>query len=340
MFRSATLKLTAWYLGLVMFISLLFSIVVYHIGTNEIAKSLHLQYNSIYNQFPIFDNDGLYHPRPYINDSDHDLLLRLIFLNILVLLLAGLASYWLARRTLEPIEEAHEQQKRFTSDVSHELRTPITAIKMESEVALLNTKASAKELKDTLKSNLEEVDKLETLINNLLRLSRLEANELRQNFVSINAKQVVELAVKQVALPAEQRKIAIEEDAVDQHFMGDKDSVTQLLVILLDNAIKYSPNDSNVKIEAKTEDNKLVFSVKDNGSGISRKALNHIFDRFYREEDSRNKQSQKEGYGLGLSIAKMIADIHDAAITVKSQVGKGTEVEVTFPIDRQSPNLV
>jgi signal transduction histidine kinase len=333
MFRSATLKLTAWYLGIVMFISLLFSFVVYHIGTNEIARSLHLQSASIYNQFPVFDNDDLFHPRLYISSSDHDLLLRLIFLNILVLILAGLASYWLAKRTLEPIEDAHEQQKRFTSDVSHELRTPLTALRMESEVALLNPKASSKELKATLQSSLEEVDKLESLINNLLKLSRLEADELKQNFTSINSKQVVDLAVKQVALSAEQRKITIEKEVVDQHFMGDKDSVTQLLVILLDNSIKYSPSGSEVKVEAKAIDNKLVFKVKDNGSGISKEALDHIFDRFYREEDSRNKQSEKEGYGLGLSIAKMIADVHDAVITVKSQVDKGTEVEVSFPIN-------
>ena len=166
MFRSATLRLTAWYLGLVMFISLLFSFVVYHIGTNEIARSLHLQSARIYSQFPIFDNNDLIHPRPYIANSDHDLLFRLFILNIVVLVLAGLASYWLAKRTLEPIEEAHEQQKRFTSDVSHELRTPLTALKMESEVALLNPKASSKELKGTLHSNLEEIDKLESLINN------------------------------------------------------------------------------------------------------------------------------------------------------------------------------
>ena len=112
--------------------------------------------------------------------------------------------------------------------------------------------------------------------------------------------------------------------------MGDEDSVTQLLVILLDNAIKYSSTGSNVKIGALVGDGKLVFKVKDNGSGISREALDHIFDRFYREEDSRNKQSEKEGYGLGLSIAKMIADVHDAVITVRSQIGEGTEVEVSF----------
>src|ERR1700677_3510765 len=186
MFRSATVKLTAWYLCLAMAISLLFSVVVYNIGTNEIAHSIQTQSARIYNQFPVFDSNPILHPSSDIDDSDHDLLLRLIFLNLIVLALAGIASYLLAIRTLQPIEEAHEQQKRFTSDVSHELRTPLTALKMESEVTLMNKALSKDELRQTLSSNLEEVTKLEGLINNLLRLSRLEVEELQQNFTTLN----------------------------------------------------------------------------------------------------------------------------------------------------------
>lgn len=334
MFRSATFKLTAWYLCLVMAISLLFSIVVYHIGSGEIARGIHLQSERIYSQFPVFDDNPILHPTSDIATSDHDLLLRLVFLNIVVFLLAGIASYLLARRTLEPIEEAHEQQKRFTSDVSHELRTPLTALRMESEVALMSPNISTKELKATLKSNLEETAKLERLINNILRLTRLEADELRQNFGVLSSQQVSEEAVKQVSALAKDRDVTIEQNITDQSFSGDQDSIIQLLVIILDNAIKYSGSGSTVKIEAHKKDTNIVFRVIDHGIGISHEALEHIFDRFYRAESSRNKQSNYEGYGLGLSIAKMIADVHDGVITVISQPDKGTEVEIRLPITK------
>src|SRR5665213_2436774 len=190
MFRSATFKLTMWYLGLVVLISVGFSIVLYHVATAELARGLHFQTQQIFNKFPIFDDSPLLRSGPDLSDGAHRILLRLIGFNIIVFVGAGFASYWLARRTLRPIEEAHEQQKRFTADVSHELRTPLTAIKMESEVALLNKQGSGAELRQVLQSNLEEVAKLETLINNLLRLTRLEASELQQNFTALQASDI------------------------------------------------------------------------------------------------------------------------------------------------------
>jgi signal transduction histidine kinase len=212
MFRSATFKLTVWYLALAMTISIIFSVVVYHLATNEIARGLHLQTARIYNQFPVFDNSPILKPGSDIASGDHNLLLRLVFFNIIVLLLAGLASYFLAQRTLRPIEEAHEQQKRFTADVSHELRTPLTALKMESEVALLSPNTSQKELRKILESNLEEVSKLEGLINNLLRLTRLEADELRHNFTKISTIDIVRDAVYRVEKMANNRDIKIKQE--------------------------------------------------------------------------------------------------------------------------------
>jgi len=332
MFHSATLKMTAWYLGLVMTISLLFSAVLYNVSTNEIARSVHVQSARIYNQFPVFDNDSVLHPSADISSSDHNLLIRLISLNIVVLLLAGLVSYWLARVTLEPIEEAHEQQKRFTADVSHELRTPLTALKMESEVALMSPKISVGELKKTLRSNLEEAEKLERLINNILKLTRLEADELKQNFGRLSAQKVTDAAIKQVEPLASAHQVTIGQKISDESFSGDEDSVTQLLVILLDNAIKYSKSPATVEVEAVKQEDRLVFKVSDHGRGISKGSLEHIFDRFYRSENSRNKKNDQAGYGLGLSIAKMIADVHEAIITVSSEVGQGTDVEVSFPL--------
>jgi two-component system sensor histidine kinase CiaH len=331
MFRSATFKLTMWYLALVIAISLIFSVVLYHVATDELARSLHREMQTIYNQFPVFDNSPLLRSSPDYNEGAHRILLRLIGFNLIVLVGAGVASYWLARRTLEPIEEAHEQQKRFTADVSHELRTPLTAIRMESEVALMNKQASHDELRQTLTSNLEEVTKLEALINNLLRLSRLEADELQQSFTTLQIKTLAEKASAQVQPLAAERHITISNEILTGKVSGDEESLMQLLVILLDNAIKYSPHDSVVSMSANSKNDQITLKITDQGIGIEPAQLEHVFDRFYRADDSRAKANSTEGFGLGLSIAKMIADLHHGTIELTSRVGQGTTASISLP---------
>jgi two-component system sensor histidine kinase CiaH len=331
MFRSATFKLTMWYLAIVMAISLVFSVVLYHVATGELDRGLHNESVRISRQFPVFQGDPLLRPGQDYSSGAHRILLQLVSFNVIVLLGAGWASYWLARRTLRPIEEAHEQQKRFTADVSHELRTPLTALRMESEVALMNPKNGKAELRGTLTSNLEEVTKLETLINNLLRLTRLEAGELEQQFEELDSQAVVRDAIEQVEKQAAERQVAITTDVKPAQLLGDRTSLEQLLVILLDNAIKYSSSGSEISLTSKLDDQRVVFEVKDHGAGIERDTLEHIFDRFYRGQNTSRNKSQTEGYGLGLSIAKMIADVHKGTITVSSRAGQGTTAIVSLP---------
>jgi signal transduction histidine kinase len=320
-------------MAIVMIISIVFSIALYNVTTNELDRGLRRETQRIDLQFPIFDNDSnLQHQMaPAASEGAHSILLRLISLNLLVLVGAGFSSYWLARRTLEPIEAAHEQQKRFTSDVSHELRTPLTALRMESEVALLNDKTTAADLRQTLSSNLEEVGKLDILINNLLRLTQLEADELQQHFQRVSSEDVVKTAIEQVSKLASARNVTIKQTTVtDSSILGDRESLVQIMVILLDNAIKYSSEGKTVTVAATSEDNEVIWRITDKGNGIEPQALEHAFDRFYRADSSRAK-SVTEGYGLGLSIAKMIADIHQGNITLKSRVGHGTTAIVLLP---------
>jgi len=332
MFRSATLKLTLWYLAIVMAISIAFSVVLYRVTTNELNRGLRREVVRIDRQFPIFDDNPLPQPQAEYQEGAHRIWLRLVGFNLVVLAGAGLASYWLARRTLEPIEAAHEQQKRFTADVSHELRTPLTALRMESEVALLNKKGSAPELRKTLESNLEEVGKLETLVNNLLRLTRLEAEEVQQNFTTLSLSAIAGEAVKRVKKVADVQKIKLINEVKDAKLAGDHDSLVQLLVILLDNAIKYSPKGNQVVLSGRAKGEDIAITVSDQGSGIAPEALEHVFDRFYRADAARTKKDDgEEGYGLGLSIAKMIADVHEGTIHLTSQVGKGTTATVILP---------
>jgi signal transduction histidine kinase len=337
MFRSATFKLTMWYLAIVMAISLVFSVVLYNVAAGELDRGLNNETRRIYRQFPVFQGSPMLRPGADYDNGAHRILLRLVAFNVVVLVGAGAASYWLARRTLRPIEEAHEQQKRFTADVSHELRTPLTALKMETEVALMNGKNGKKELQAVLNSNLEEAAKLESLINNLLRLTRLEAGELQQQFNLLSGKTVAEIAVTQVEKLAKERGIKVTTKLSKTPVSGDQDSLTQLLVILLDNAIKYSPSGSTVGLSVKTANGHAIFQVTDHGNGMKRETLEHVFDRFYRGDDGSRSKSDSNGFGLGLSIAKMVADLHGATINLESRPGHGTTATVSLPIASQPP---
>ncbi|HET7059696.1 MAG TPA: HAMP domain-containing sensor histidine kinase [Candidatus Saccharimonadales bacterium] len=331
MFRSATFKLTMWYLAIVMAISLVFSVVLYNVATGELGRGLHNETQRISRQFPVFQDNPALRPGADYDNGAHRIFLSLVGFNIIVLLGAGWASYWLAKRTLEPIEEAHEQQKRFTADVSHELRTPLTALKMETEVALMNGKNGKKELRAVLASNLEETGKLESLINNLLRLTRLEAGELQQQFASLDGKTLAKAAVAQVEKPAKDRRISLKTDLSDAIVSGDQDSLVQLLVILLDNAVKYSPAGSAVELSVKTVGDQGIFRITDHGNGMPRETLEHVFERFYRGQNESRNKSAADGFGLGLSIAKMIADLHGGTVTLESRPGKGTTATLALP---------
>lgn len=329
MYKSATIKLTAWYLVLVMAISLAFSGVVYHFAASELTSGLSRQTQRIYREFPVFNDDPFFRRNTDVIIASHNILRNLIYFNIGVLVVAGGASYWLAKRTLRPIEESNESQKRFVADASHELRTPVTALKMDAEVALLDKNASKDDLRAALTSAVEEADKLDALLSNLLRLSQLESDDIRQSFTNVSIGKVAEAAIKSVAPQTDAKHITLDNGVADVVVHGDFNSLEQLLVILLDNAIKYSPEKSAISLTSKTGTHDITIIVRDQGIGIPADALAHVFDRFYRADKSR---SGRQGFGLGLSIAKHIADLHQGTITLSSTVGKGTKATVSLPL--------
>jgi two-component system sensor histidine kinase CiaH len=251
-----------------------------------------------------------------------------VYFNIFVLIGAGFASYWLARRTLLPIEASNERQRRFVADASHELRTPLTALRTSTEVALLDQAAKSAELREALQGNLEDIDKLTSLLTSLMRLSQLDTSTAQMKFTALSAAQVVNEAIQQTTVRANARDIIIDNQAAGLPLFGDRESIVQLLVTLLDNAIKYSPNKSVVNVTASQDDGQTTIIVADHGIGIDPNALRHVFDRFYRADKAR---SGSDGYGLGLSIAKQIADLHHGTITLTSRVGKGTAAKVILP---------
>ncbi|MCX6808747.1 MAG: HAMP domain-containing sensor histidine kinase [Candidatus Berkelbacteria bacterium] len=329
------IKLTLWYMLIVMAISLFFSCVTYQIAFSELDRGFRQQPVVFRTTGPMainFPTDDLIKARDdRIDEISHDLQLYLFYLNLIILILAGIASYFLAKRTLQPIEEMAELQSRFTADASHELRTPLTAIKTEIEVALRDKKLTLSEARELLGSNLEEIDKLKNLSDSLLRLARYQDKKsfaIKPDFY--NLREIADLAVKNVKKAAKIREIMIENDVENKNIYGDENLLTELFTILLDNAIKYSGDGKNITVSSR-EHSLHIFEVlvADQGIGISPEDLTNIFNRFYRADLSRSSRNIA-GHGLGLAIAKQIVEMHNATISATSEIGKGTTFCIRF----------
>jgi signal transduction histidine kinase len=328
MFHSAALKLTLWYLAIIMAISLIFSISLYQVSSADLGRNVNRQIGYFTNLLAPEESNNYRQLRNRQLDQDlRHLKANLVLFNLLVLLSGGAASYWLARRTLEPIEKTLDSQTRFAADASHELRTPLTAMMTENEVALRSKNMTKAEAVELLKSNLEEAAKLKSLAEGLLRLSNGGLVDKPQ---VVSLKTVSETAISRFEKAAGAKKISLKNEVPDINTLGDADSLTELVAIFLDNAVKYSPRGSQIKLSGGRRHKNVFFKVADNGAGISRSELPHIFERFYRTDSARSKNSGG-GYGLGLAIAQKIAEAHNGHIEVSSTVGKGTVFSVFLP---------
>ena len=332
MLHSATFKLTLWYVAIIMAISLLFSIVIYSTSVRELEQSFRRE--TIFYQLggriapPSDDLGGVKTPQQLYDRAQHRLQLNLVIINAGILILAGGASYFLARRTLEPIEVALEAQGRFAADASHELRTPLTAMKAEIEVALRGKELPKAEARELLQSNLEEIDKLESLSAGLLKLAQQDQQTIAGTPVDI--KDVMQTVRARLSSVIKARNVTINDQTTAIHVMGDRESLVELVTILVDNAIKYSPTGSTVTLTSQQHGHSVQVAVRDHGQGIRANDIPHIFDRFYRADTSRSRQNV-EGYGLGLSIAQKIADLHGGAIEVSSKPDEGSTFMVKLP---------
>lgn len=336
MFQSATLKLTGWYLLILMTISLIFSLAIYTVASQEVVNRLQDLQNRY--ESSISPSDSAYSSlwyEEYRNRQYHvattNLLLSLAYVNVFILVAGGVGSYALARRTLQEIEEVHEAQSRFTSDASHELRTPLAVMKSEIEVVLRDKAASRSELRDTLQSNLEEVDKLSRLSKVLLQLSKVDTSDISMQELTLQS--IVRTAARRHGQQAERIQITAASDTPTVY--GNSESVEELCMILIENALKYSPPHSQVVIRIGRRNNKAFIAITNSGKGISPDDLPHIFDRFYRADTSRTNGDQS-GHGLGLSLAKKIIDIHHGELLASSAINQDTTFTALFPTDKKS----
>lgn len=247
---------------------------------------------------------------------------QLVRINLLISVVVAIAGYILAGLTLAPIEEAMEEQKRFIGDAAHELKTPLTALKTSLEVNLLNP-SLAKETKQVLQENLQEVSHLEALSDGLLRLATL--SEKPPPLTAVKLEAVLQQLEKRFKPLAKKKKIALELKLKKKlpAVLGTELLLSEVLSILIDNALKYTKAGGTVSIEAQPSRSGVCVLVRDTGVGISNQHLPHIFDRFYRASSARSHQLVG-GYGLGLALAQKITKELGAHLSVKSTQGVGS----------------
>ena len=336
MFTSATLKLTAWYLINLIIICLIFSYIIFQLSTSEISSRLErLQIRvegssqTITLPGPVTLNEVRVNQT---NEARASIFIGLVYMNITVISIGGVGSFWLARRTLKPIEEAHEAQSRFTSDASHELRTPLAVMKSEIQVALKDPTMKPDDYVELLKSNLEEVDKLTQLSQSLLQLSRLDYEAIKRND-RVDILVVAKQAAKSLNIPTERLRFSTPAQSVV--IDGNRPIIGDLLRILLDNAVKYSTPNSVIGIALASNGRTCKIIITNDGPGIEKKDIVRIFDRFYRTEKSRSSL-ETGGYGLGLSLARKIVNLHDGTISASSTPGEITSFTVQLPQVRKN----
>jgi len=230
---------------------------------------------------------------------------------------------------LNRLEEAFSREKRFTSDASHELRTPIAIIRVHAEENL-KEKRSTKEYRHALKVIHKQTDYMSHLVGQLLLLARSDMNQQPIEKEDLNFTELIEIVIEEMEELALKKSINIA-FKVEQglSLYGDQSMLTQLLINLLDNSIKYTPPKGSIAVNAKAENNQIKIEIKDSGIGISKEDQAYIFDRFYRVDKSRSRASG--GSGLGLSICQWIVKIHKGNIEIESEIKQGSTFTICLP---------
>jgi heavy metal sensor kinase len=232
------------------------------------------------------------------------------------------------------LEKAIGEMKQFTASISHELRTPLTALRGEAEVMLLQPH-SLEEYRRMLASQLEEYDRLARLINRLLTLARADAGDIPMHPTPVDLSQLAQYLVEQLEVVASSKQVLLSIESNEPvHVEADHDWLETVILNLLDNAIKYTPEGGRVIVRVGNRGIERMLEIRDTGIGIPPNALPHIFERFYRADPSR--AGGREGAGLGLSLVQWIIEQHHGRIEVISEPGKGSCFTVWLPA--KNPN--
>lgn len=286
----------------------------------------------------------------------------LLIMLVIAVVISGLSANWISKKVVEPLntidfenpetsevyeelkpftkriaEENFEKAQReelrqqFTANVSHELKTPLTSISGFAEI-LKSGGTDEATTKDFASSIYDESQRMINLVNDIIRLSKLDEKSISLEKESISLREICQKVIESVSVNARAKNVTVNLTGDSGFINGVQPVIYEMVFNLIDNAIKYNVLDGNVEINIKNlmESNRVFFTVKDTGIGIPENEKERIFERFYRIDKSRSKQNG--GTGLGLSIVKHAAKYHDATIIVNSEVGKGSTFTVIFPV--------
>lgn len=324
-FTKTRLTLTLWYTLLLFIILLFFSAFIYTLENEDVTRVV-LERDYGTNPPKKLTQAETKQVILQINDLRYSLILNLILVDDLILLIGGTLSYFLAGKTLEPIQKTMQRQREFMADASHELRTPLAAIQIAGEVALRNNLKTKDDYKKVVEQTFRESTRMAKMVDELMLLSRSETQISRREFKKIRLDKLIEEVIGETKPLFLQKKLKLKDVEISEAVINaDRNKIKQLILIILDNAIKFSPQKGTISIKAGRKP-KPFFSITDNGIGIPKQEQSKIFYRFYQIDKSRSKT----GSGLGLSIAKWIADSHKASILIKSTQGKGSTFTVIF----------
>jgi two-component system, OmpR family, sensor histidine kinase CiaH len=243
--------------------------------------------------------------------------------------LSGAGGWWLAGRALVPIQRALETQRRFVSDASHELRTPIAVVKANNELLLRHPEETVESSLDQVEAVAAEADHMGRLVEGLLTLARADEGQAALKPEAIDLTALVEEIGRDMGALAELRGVNLNMATAQVRIDGDRQRIRQLVVILLDNALKYTPAGGCVTLRLERAGRQAEIVVSDTGPGIAPEHQRHIFDRFYRVDAARSRVDG--GTGLGLAIASWIAEAHHGRLSLESTVGKGSTFMVRLP---------
>lgn len=245
----------------------------------------------------------------------------------LIILLMGIGSWWLAGRSLGTAQKSWDMQRSFIANASHELRAPLTLIRASSEVIIRQTGTNIR-LNDLLKNITDECDHMSQLVEDLLLVSKLDSHQLKLDITEVDMAGLLEEVQRQFIPLAEKGRVSVMIGESRGHVKGDRLRLRQVLIILMDNALRFTPAGGSIELISRLSGHTVTVQVRDNGKGIPPEHMEHLFERFYQPGSGH---SDDHGNGLGLSIAKSLVEAHGGTIQINSRVGEGTRVTLTLP---------
>ncbi len=253
------------------------------------------------------------------------------------LLLALAGGWFLADRAMVPIRRAFDRQRRFVADASHELRTPLTLIRGSAEMLTRHGHETIDQNRKLVEGIVTEADYLTTLVSGLLTLAQSDTGRLQLQREPVEMDELSRTVCEDVRPIAAAKGVQVSANGNGGPLVveGDRARLRQMLLALLDNAVKYTLPGGSVEVSTRPRDGHVALDVRDTGRGIAPEHLPHVFERFYRADEARGRDAG--GAGLGLSIVKVLAEAHGGTAGIESQMGHGTTVHVRLPLAASPP---